>query len=154
MKNVNDKRLAAYGYRVGRLHRLYFLCIKESMTKIGISNNLVPFLSELYFQDGISQETLSKTIYVEKASISRGLSRLEKLGLVIRIENEENKREKLVYLTEKAKEIQDRYFSVLFETSNIMALGFNNEEKTKMYDFFDRMSKNLNQLLNKQTDSK
>ena len=51
---------------------------------------------------GISQEELSRRVYINKSNVTRHLSYLEKNGYVERRQSEEDKRVTLVFPTEKA----------------------------------------------------
>ncbi|MBQ8342408.1 MAG: MarR family transcriptional regulator [Clostridia bacterium] len=51
---------------------------------------------------GVSQEALSKALYVNKSSVTRHIARLEEAGLLTRTPSTEDRRVMLVYPTEKA----------------------------------------------------
>jgi DNA-binding MarR family transcriptional regulator len=136
-------RLAALGYSVGELHRLYFLCMRNIMTNADISVSMIPFLGELYHSDGISQDMLSERVNMDKGSTARAIARLEHKGLVRRDENKSNKREKLVYLTTKAIEMREKFFSPLYKMSRIMSKGFSAQKRKQLLESFDFMTENL-----------
>lgn len=153
LRKCENKMLTAVGYRIQRLSRLHLSCIKEPITKLGIPYNATPYLNELYSKDGISQEELSGKIFVDKSTVSKMLSKLEKMGFVIRVENKNDKREKFVYLTDKAIKLKNVFFSSLSEISNIMELGFNKKDLEKLYYYFNRIDENLTGFLEKQLDN-
>jgi DNA-binding MarR family transcriptional regulator len=78
-----------------------------------ISRPQLSVLESLYFSkhDFISQEKLSRMVYCSKANISTMLLRMEEKGLIKRKENENNKREKLVYITKEG----EKKISEIFE---------------------------------------
>lgn len=51
---------------------------------------------------GVSQDALSKALYVNKSSVTRHIARLEEAGLLTRTPSTEDRRMMLVYPTEKA----------------------------------------------------
>ncbi|WP_243683766.1 MarR family transcriptional regulator [Methanosarcina barkeri] len=60
----------------------------------------------LYRKDGLSQETIAKTLKVSKATSTRAIKNLEKEGYVYRQRDENDLRAYRVYLTEKGKEVR------------------------------------------------
>jgi DNA-binding MarR family transcriptional regulator len=144
---VEDERWAAFGFRVGVLHRLYLLCVRNLLAVASVSVSLVPLLSELYHTDGITQETLSGLVHLDKGSTARAIVRMERKGLVIRKENESNRRQKLVHLTAKAKKMREIYFSPLYEMSRIMSKGLTPHEREQLMKFLDLMTENLKREL-------
>lgn len=144
---VKDIRLASLGYRVGTLHRLYLLCVKNIMTNMDISVSLIPFLGELYHSDGIGQGMLSERVNMDKGSTARAIARLERKGLVKRDENKSNKREKLVYLTPKAIGMREKFFSPLYKMSRIMSKGFSTQKRKQLLESFNFMTENLKREL-------
>ena len=142
-RSQTDERLAAFGYRLGMLFRLYNLGVKRAMAQMGLSVSLVPVLGELFYKDGITQDTLSERVNLDKGSTARAVEKLERKGLVRRVENGANRRQKFVYLTEKAREKKEIFFSPLYEWSFVMSKDFTLSESKKMLEFFDIMSENL-----------
>ena len=57
-------------------------------------------LYHLWKEDGLSQQELGNRTFRDKASITRLIDNIEKLGLVERIASKEDRRVNLVYLTE------------------------------------------------------
>jgi DNA-binding MarR family transcriptional regulator len=145
-----DTRLAALGFRVGTLHRLYLLCMRDSMINMDISVSLIPFLGELYHYDGISQDMLSERVNMDKGSTARAIARLERKGLVRRDENKSNRREKLVRLTAKAIGMREKFFSPLYKMSRIMSKGFSIQKRNQLLESFDSMTENLQYELTRQ----
>ncbi len=147
---MKDKRLGAFGYRVGVLHRLYLLCVRNEMAEIGFPISLVPFLTELYHCDGTTQDMLSARVNMDKASTARAVERLERKGLVRRNENKGDRREKLVYLTPKAIKRRDDFFSPLYNMSRIMSKTFSTKKRKELLDAFNEMTENLQVELGRQ----
>ena len=141
--NGHDERIAAFGYRIGMLHRLYRLCTDPLVSKVGIPFILVPYLGELYHRDGITQDTLAQRVCMDKGSTARAVAQLERLGLIRREENFANRRQKFVYLTDKAARLHDEFFRPLYGISSIMSEDLTPEEQKQLLSFFDIMTKRL-----------
>ncbi|HTG55593.1 MAG TPA: MarR family winged helix-turn-helix transcriptional regulator [Niabella sp.] len=73
-------------------------------------------LYHLWKEDGISQQDLCQATFRDKPSMTRLVDNLEKAGLVTRIASKTDRRKNLVYLTDKAKAIQDQCHGFAAET--------------------------------------
>lgn len=140
---VKGKRLSAFGYRIGNLHRLYLMGVRNAMADIEFPPSLVPFITELYQGDGISQDVLSSRVNMDKGTTARAIARLECKGLVKRSENNLNRRQKLVYLTPKAIKMSNTFFLPLYQMSRVMSKGFSTQERKQLLEAFDLMTENL-----------
>ena len=139
MKN----RLGSFGYRIGILHRLYFMCVKKAMVGGEVSPSLIPFMTELYYDDGITQDMLSARVNMDKGTTARAVALLERKRLVKRSENKLNRRQKLVYITPKAIKKSKTFFLPLYEMSRIMSGGLSRQERKELLKVFDLMTENL-----------
>mgnify|MGYP002513349744 CR=1 FL=1 len=79
---------------------------------------------------GISQDAISRRLFINKSNVTRHLTQLEKNGYVERRQSEEDKRVMLVYPTEKAYEVLPRMiqahdpYRVLIKSSPEIPAGF------------------------------
>lgn len=72
----------------------------------GINNANLEILKILYFakKSTMTQESIGKVMFISKANVSTQLSKLENQNLISRIENKNNKRQKIVNITKKGEE--------------------------------------------------
>ncbi|MCF3110308.1 MarR family winged helix-turn-helix transcriptional regulator [Niabella sp. CC-SYL272] len=73
-------------------------------------------LYHLWKEDGISQQDLCKATFRDKPSMTRLVDNLEKAGMVKRIPSRADRRKNMIYLTERAKEMQDTCYGFAEET--------------------------------------
>ena len=104
-EKVIDSSIA---YLVGRTSRSIIkrLTKKFSETGFDVSYEQWSILVHLYRKDGQTQQELSNIAVKDKAAITRLLNVLEKKNIVLRIPDRNDKRSKLVYLTNKAKDFK------------------------------------------------
>ena len=95
-----------------RIHRISAVYMGREMANMGFGPGQFFFLAELYVEDGISQDELSRRVGVDKSNTSRALAKLEQYGLIRKETDPENHRIKKVYLEPKAHEIQKRFVHV------------------------------------------
>lgn len=91
----------------------------------------------------LMQEELAECLDLDKGRIARTISMLEEKGLVCRNTNDQNRRQKLVSLTEKGIEICERICEVYQAWNDICYQGFTEEEKNLNHEFVKRISQNV-----------
>ena len=87
-----------------------------------------PYLFYIAHHEGVSQDVLSRALLVNKSSVARRLSHLEKEGLVTRTPDPGDRRVLLVSLTEKARDLMPLLRDVAREWNDILTAGFTAEE--------------------------
>lgn len=91
----------------------------------------------------INQRDIEKRTHLTNPTVTGLINRLEMKGLIIRVENEKDKRIKNLYITPKA-ECLNKEFKQIFEESDSIALkGFSDDEKRKLESYLLRMMENL-----------
>lgn len=75
-------------------------------TGAGITFEMLQIMSCLWQEQGISQQTLAERTAKDKACMTSLMLNMEKKGYVTRREDPEDRRNKLVYLTEKGEEFR------------------------------------------------
>ena len=69
----------------------------------GITFEMLQIMSCLWSEQGISQQTLAERTAKDKACLTNLMTNLEKKGYVCRMESPNDRRNKLVYLTEEGE---------------------------------------------------
>src|SRR5690606_231931 len=75
-------------------------------------------LYHLWKNDGVSQQQLCDASFRDKPSITRLVDNLEKLNMVNRVPNTDDRRINLIYLTEEARQLQDKLMGIAEQTLN------------------------------------
>jgi DNA-binding MarR family transcriptional regulator len=73
----------------------------------GVSFGLWPFLRELWEEDGLTQSELSRRVHMKGPTTVAAINRLERNGMVRRVQNKSDGRKINVYLTEKGRRTYD-----------------------------------------------
>lgn len=79
----------------------------------GITFEMLQIMSCLWSEQGISQQTLAVRTAKDKACLTNLMLNLERKGYVCRYEDPKDRRNKLVYLTEKGEEFHQWIAPVL-----------------------------------------
>ncbi len=90
---------------------------------------------------GISQDRLSKTIYINKSNVTRNLAYLERCGYVERRQNEEDKRVTNVYPTDKAREMLPKIKETSREWNAYLTEDISEEEMELFVITLSRLAK-------------
>ena len=81
---------------------------------------------------GISQDAISRRLFINKSNVTRSLAYLEDHGFVTRERDSEDRRQTLVYPTEKALEILPKIREIIKGWNSYITEGFT-EEEMEMY---------------------
>ncbi len=81
---------------------------------------------------GISQDAISRRLFLNKSNVTRSLSYLESQGYVTRERDPEDRRLTLVYPTERAYEVLPTVREIIKGWNNYITEGFT-EEEMEMY---------------------
>ena len=135
MKN-NPGRMISILYRKGNVFK------NEHLKSINVTASEQPFLNTLYANEGCSQEFLSSTLNIDKASTARVIQSLVSKGLVVKICDGKDKRVNRLYLTDKSKSIKEELFYVLHSWEDTLTEGLSNSEKKLLYNFLFKMVEN------------
>ena len=144
----NNEYLGKY---ISLIHRQANVFFTKEFSKFGFGSGQYMFMIYLYKNDGISQEALSKLVNIDKGTTAKAIKKLEELELITRSKDLNDKRINKIYLTSKALNIKNDFFSVLTKWENILTNELSTEEVSKSLKLLNRVTKNV---INKQEDIK
>jgi len=116
--------------------------ISAELRPLGIGKGQHALLAELFHHDGLSQMELSRKLHMDKGAVGRALAKLEKSGYIERVRDQADARVVRVYLSEKARAVQEKLFSILGNWTDTLTEGFTIEEKNRALDHLRRMVDN------------
>ncbi len=121
-------------YRCGMMYR------DRQLADLGLNGCQSQYLLPLFRTPGISQEALAEHLCVHKSSVTRQLSALEAQGFIRRETDPNDRRSLLVYPTEKALAIKDRFFQMLGEWRQYLLQDFTDEEQETLNLLMERVA--------------
>lgn len=132
-----------FGYHFAKLHRLMVALCKEDIRKLGIQSSQMPFIAELlHYKVPVTQDVLSAALVIDKAATARALEQLEQNGFVTRVVNPQNRRQKLVSATDKAKAVQSQFYNTLQAASDVFTKDFSEDDLALILNLMNRMITN------------
>ena len=132
-----------FGYHFAKLHRLMAALCKQDLKDLGIQPSQIPFIAELLHCDvPVTQDELSAVLVIDKAATARALDQLERSGFVSRMVNPDNRRQKLVTVTGKARAIENALYEILQATSDVFTRNFSQKDIEQILNLLNRMIAN------------
>ncbi len=118
------------GYLTGRVKRELTRLLSRKLCEAGgqITAEQFRLLMMLWIEDGRNQQDLADLYGKDKTSIARMLQTMERHGLITRVRDEKDKRNNLLYITEKGLEIRARLYPALHETIEVTEAGIDAEQ--------------------------
>ena len=114
---------------------------------IDITFEMLQVLSSLWQEQGISQQALAEKTAKDKACMTNLMANLEKKGWIMRQEDPNDRRNRLVYLTPAGEEISDRVRPLIkdFYTQTGQLMGIENlnacsNQLETLYEIFNQFS--------------
>lgn len=134
-------------------------CISELLTPYNLTAAEQPFFMALHHNNGITQEGLTALVGVDKAATARAVKSLEEKGFLIREEDKNDRRNNLLFSTDKAKELYPSVKEALLTLNSSITSGISEKEQEEIYHYLKIMEQNFSMICNekkgkKQYDSK
>jgi DNA-binding MarR family transcriptional regulator len=125
--------------------------LDTSVPKVGIRGPDAMIILRLGFHGSSTLAELSKMIGHAHTSILRNIDNLEEQGYLIRTPHPQDRRVKIVSLTDKGKEIVPQIYEIITNIHNQALKGFSEVEKEELFTSFRKIHENL---INMETDKK
>ena len=119
-----------FGFLTNRVARLIVKAVDPQMEAEGhcFPASCIGILAELWANDGISQKYLGTALIKNKSSITKMLLSLENEDLIMKKDDPDDGRGKLIYLTEKGREMQNTIVAKSGEMEELLLTDCSQEE--------------------------
>ena len=97
-----------FGFLTNRVARLIIKSVEPSMAADGheFPVSCIGILADLWSKDGVNQKDLGLSLVKTKSSINKMLTALENEGFIVKKNDPDDGRGKLIFLTNKGKEMR------------------------------------------------
>lgn len=146
MKNQNVLNAFEIGKYISFLYRSGNYFFSHSIDNIDIGSGHIAMIFHLYRNPNVSQDELTKALEVDKATVTRGITKLEEAGAVIRTVDEHDKRIKRLQLSEKGVALYQELKSATNIWHHVLLSDFSEEEIATLEKAFDKMIFNARQF--------
>lgn len=134
-----------YNLLTGRTPQAFNQSLNKNFreNKVDLTREQWSILALLWEEDGKSQQFLADKSYRDRPSVTRLLDNLEKLQLVQRQADPNDRRSKLIFLTDKGKNMEKKVKEIVEKTVDLAIKNIKKEEIEFMKTIFDKIYKNL-----------
>lgn len=136
-KNIDYENIGRYFSQMYRKGRIFYT---QELKKFGLGSGQSIFLFQLYKKDGVTQEELANTLYIDKGTTARSLKTLEEQGFIKKEHVVSDKRLNMIYLTEKALKLEEEITNILKKWDGILSNSLSSEEKETLLQLLKKIS--------------
>ncbi len=140
ISNISDESLGFIIHDVARMLRWDF---DRRAQAYNLTRSQWSVLALLLREDGAQQKRLADIIGVTAITMTGLLDRLEREGWVVRQEDPQDRRAKLVFLTDKVAPLMGKIKLLTEQVRSSALLGFSAAEQQQLTDLLLRMRVNL-----------
>ncbi|TQD24371.1 MarR family winged helix-turn-helix transcriptional regulator [Methanolobus vulcani] len=148
---MDELPLAAF---ISITYRSQFVKINNQMKEFDLSAGQFFVLMVLSRHQGITQDTLSCALLIDKGSIARAVRVLENKGFVKRVTDETNRRAVRVYLTKKGEQLIPKVSKFEEEMEEASLSGLTEDEKKQTKILLKKIAQNCYEAAYKNGDRK
>ncbi len=122
------------------LHRQMMKELERELAPLELGPGRYLYLFGLYIRDGRKQQELADIIGIDKAAVTRALSRLEQAGYIVRRDDQEDRRATRVYLTPKGRNLQPQLEAAAIDCIETMTATLDTDERTELRRLLAKMT--------------
>ncbi|MBR8154523.1 MarR family transcriptional regulator [Burkholderia cenocepacia] len=131
---------------IGFTYRLFARVVDRPLRELGLAMSQVPVLVSLKKAGALSQSELARRAQVEQPSMAQLLNRMERDGLVLRVPDPDDRRSRLISLTESAAKGLAKGRAVMDEASEQALAGLSDAEREQLASLLGRVNANLERM--------
>ncbi|RED49974.1 MarR family winged helix-turn-helix transcriptional regulator [Aestuariispira insulae] len=121
-EQTNDQD-TSLGYAARITHRAFSKTLQKRLAKHGVPIGQWNFLRVLWRKDGLTQKALSDELGIMGPTAVVALRAMEKNGLVKRIRNKDDRRKVNIFLTDKARSLEEVLMPYIDEINALASAG-------------------------------
>ncbi len=124
---------------LNEVSKLFHDKLRSLNEQMGIPDGYRHILFTLKWGDGMTQCEISQHTHHKAPTVSVALQKMEADGLVIRVADEDDLRQSRIYITDKGREITEKYHANLVKTEEMALDGLTKEEEEQLRAVLARM---------------
>lgn len=121
--------------------------LSRELAKYDLTAAEQPFFMALRRCEGMTQEELTAIVCVDKSATARAVRSLEEKGFLIRVQDTNNRRQNLIFPTEKAKRMGEDVRKELLRFNDLLICGLSPQTAEEVYTALQKIEENLEALL-------
>lgn len=125
--------------------------IKNEMNRLGYKKMGAPYILAALNRLGDcgqadTQKEIAEVLQISPASVTMSIKLMNKSGLLTKTVDENDQRANLIMITDKGRDVVEKYEKLLDATCSELYKGFSDEEKEILLNFSQRIQQNLEQM--------
>jgi MarR family transcriptional regulator for hemolysin len=116
---------------------------RRLMKPLGLSAPQLRMIIQLQRSDGLSQSTIARLLAVGKVTVSGLVGRMEAGGWIERRCDPKDRRKKLIYLTDKARTIEQQAVSQGIDLTHKTLLNLDRQQRSDLVELLLAVKNNL-----------
>lgn len=142
-QNEKSKLIYSVGLLWGKINSTLDDVLSEFNLNVS-KFNILMIIKHVGGYDGIQQNEISKRLLVTASNITKLLDKLEKEGMITRNSKKDDKRVKLIRITDYASKLLDNAWIKYSEKIELLTSNFSEKEATKQKDKIVEWLTNIN----------
>lgn len=140
---MEDHPIKNVGYWAHQIMTAFHCEANKALQEFGIGISEAIPLKILYFHGSDSLVEIAKRLNFSHPSVLRQIDSLEKLGLVVRIPHPEDRRVKIVNLTDKGRELAPKIMEKIRMINNAATSGISDKNVDLLFTMLRKIHENL-----------
>lgn len=133
------------GRLISILYRKNQVYLNKVLKHLDITASELPILMCLFHNDGVSQESLSSFINIDKASTARAVQSLLEKGYIVKEKDSVDKRANKIYVTKHALDNRNEIQDLLDKWTEFLTEGLDAQSINNMFDVLEDMVKKVDE---------
>ena len=143
-----DREAIRNGYLYAKFRDQQFALYDEFAKKNGILMNTLLVCNVLYYaKAGMTQHDICERTFLSKQTVNLNIKKLMKDGYVISENMPDNRKNKMISMTDKGRDYCGKVVSHIIWAENQAMSMFSSEEQNQLIDLSRTFTKNLEQLI-------
>ena len=111
----------------------------EQLFPVGLTGGQHTYVLNICRNPGITQDQLAKMIYINKSNVARQVAQLEQAGFIERRVDKQDKRQMLLYPTQKAKDALPAISQALKEWNDYLNAEFTEDQRIMLEQMMEKV---------------
>ena len=143
MTEANKERRRDIGLRLTVVARMLRSMFDRKVADLSVTRSQWAMIAVVARRPGSTQRTIAEALEMSEASAGRLVDRLCADGLLERVERDDDRRARAVYVTKAAEPLLAKLADVAKDSEAQIFRGFSEEELVQFNGYIDRVFKNL-----------
>ena len=133
------------GFMIKQINTIYEKELNNLLKSVGITASQCAVLDYLFHsnKEAVNQRDVERNLNLKNPTVTGILKRLDEKGYILCVPNEEDKRRKNIYLTEKAYDIQKRMETDRKKLDKRLTMGMTKKEVAAVTRALEKMLYNI-----------